>query len=126
MLKVTISHVSINLCGAERCVAQKLLHAREWSSGIEHVGGHGVAHHVGAQPGGMGSPFAKGAMNHIVDHLPVEWLAVVAHQQGGLRVAGCDSCSGRRIALATVIVDSLGKLRAERDHSFFITLAKHF
>src|SRR4051794_16658797 len=44
------ARVGVDLSGAQRCVAQQLLHSAKVGSGIEHVGGEGVAKRVDPEP----------------------------------------------------------------------------
>src|SRR4051794_6799642 len=74
------ARVGVHLSGAQRCVAQQLLHGAKIGSGIEHVGSEGVAERVHPKP------VTPDAIQHPMhDSLDAAWpqpLSPPAHEDG--------------------------------------------
>lgn len=120
MLKFAAGHVGVDLRSLKRFVAEKLLHAAEVGSVVEHVGGKAVAYRVGRQARGVGVAL------QLFFHEPLH--------QGGIKVASVGAgeeasgwrCRSFRVAAEPVCADCIRKLGSERNQSFLITLAEHF
>src|SRR4051794_25880037 len=74
------ARVGVDLSGAQRCVAQQLLHGAKVGSGIEHVGGEGMAKRVDPKP--VTSNAIQHPMHDSLDSSGSQALSSPAHEHG--------------------------------------------